>query len=126
VLTTIKESVMSEVRALSQGSTSDPAALRAWAATWIEGAPANETGALSWEMFIDERAGKVTFIETWASPQDFGKHFQHLTTSGQLEALMQVYEVEQMTFLSPVTEEIQPIVDQLQALTMEKAAEYAS
>ncbi|CAN5339410.1 hypothetical protein BH23ACT9_BH23ACT9_35010 [soil metagenome] len=39
---------------------------------------------------------------------------------------MQVYEVEQMTFLSPVTEELQPIVDQLQALTMEKAAEYAS
>jgi quinol monooxygenase YgiN len=126
VLTTTKESVMSEVRALSQGSTSDPTALRAWADTWIESAPANETGALSWEMFMDERAGKVTFIETWASPQDFGKHFQHLTNSGQLEALMQVYELEQMTFLSPVTEELQPIVDQLQALTMEKAAEYAS
>ncbi len=117
---------MSEVRALSQGSTSDPAALRAWADKWIEGAPANETGVLSWEMFIDERAGKVTFIETWASPKDFGEHFQHLTTSGQLGTLMQVYEVEQMTFLSPVTEELQPIVDQLQALTMEKAAEYAS
>lgn len=54
------------------------------------------------------------------------KHFQHLTNSGQLEALLQVYELEQMTFLSPVTEELQPIVDQLQALTMEKAAEYAS
>ncbi|MEX2588076.1 MAG: hypothetical protein WD602_08810, partial [Actinomycetota bacterium] len=108
-----------------QGSTSDPAALRAWADKWIEGAPANETGALSWEMFIDERAGKVTFIETWASA-DFGKHLQHLTTSGQLETLMQVYEVEQITFLSPVTEELQPIVDQFQALTMEKAAEYAS
>lgn len=117
---------MSEVRALSQGSTSDPAALRAWADTWIEGAPANETGALSWEMFIDERAGKVTFIETWASPQDFGKHFQHLTNSGQLEGLMQVYKIEQMTFLSAVTEDLKPIVDQLQALTMEKAAEYAS
>ncbi|CAN5229620.1 hypothetical protein BH23ACT9_BH23ACT9_27870 [soil metagenome] len=117
---------MSEVRALSQGSTSDPAALRTWAATWIESAPANETGVLSWEMFIDERAGKVTFIETWASPKDFGEHFQHLTTSGQLGTLMQVYEVEQMTFLSPVTEELQPIVDQLRALTMEKAAEYAS
>ncbi|MEX2621727.1 MAG: hypothetical protein WD250_16040 [Egibacteraceae bacterium] len=117
---------MSEVRTLSQGSTSDLAALRAWAAKWIESAPANETGALSWEMFIDERAGKVTFIETWASPEDFGKHFQHLTSSGQLETLLQVYKLEQITFLTPVTEELQPIVDQLQALTMDKAAEYAS
>lgn len=117
---------MSEVRALSQGSTSDPAALRAWAEQWIEGAPANETGVLSWEMFIDEEAGKVTFVETWASPKDLGEHIQHMASSGQLETLMQVYEVEQMTFLSPVTEDLQPIVDQLQALTMAKAVEYAS
>lgn len=117
---------MSEVRVLSQGSTSNPAGLRAWAEKWIEGAPANEAGILSWEMFIDERAGRVTFVETYASPGDLGKHLQHLTTSGQLEGLMQVYAVEQITFLSPVTDELQPIVDQVQALTMEKVAEYAS
>ncbi|CAN5896973.1 hypothetical protein BH20ACT6_BH20ACT6_22930 [soil metagenome] len=117
---------MSEVRVLSQGSTSNPAGLRAWAEKWIEGAPTNETGILSWEMFIDERAGKVAFVEAWASPGDLAKHFQYMMTSGQAEGLMQVFAGEQVTFLSPVTEELQPIVDQVQALTMEQAADYAS
>lgn len=107
---------MSKVRLISQGSAKDYEGLSDFVKRGCAFVEENEPGALAYECFADEASGRVLWHEMYEDEDAFVAHVQNLTKSGMLDEMMQVYEIERITFLTRITDpRIQEIAQQFGA-----------
>ncbi len=110
---------MATVRVISQGTTNDYEALANLVKRGCAYVEENEPDALVYECFADETSGRVVWHEMYSDEDHFVTHVHNLTSSGMLDELMQVYEIERITFLTRITDpRVQEVAQQFGAATL--------
>ncbi len=93
---------MSTVRVTIQGNVPDYEAFSSFAKKMCEYVDAQEPGALAYEWFADQEAGRALIHEIYQDADAFVTHVQGATERGDMDTFMSVMEIDQVTMLNRV------------------------
>lgn len=112
---------MSAVRMISQGATKDHEAFSEVVKRACVFVEEHEPGTVAYECFADEVSGRVLWDELFADADAFVTHIHNLSETGTLEELLGVYEIEQITVLTPIVDgRVKEIAEQFGAVELHR------